>query len=113
MIRTLLDLRGLPQRLAGRVTGGPPDSGASRRTFRLVDMVDLGWLQLGETPGVEMVSGQVSRPWKPVATTTGAPMTSDEFAEFDEAGFAKIVESLRVDAYGAGSRSSRWRPASR
>lgn len=103
LIRTLLDLRGLPKRLAGALTGKGNASEASRRTFRLDDMVGLGWILLGDTPGVEMVLGQVSRPWKPVATSTGAPLTPDEFATFDEPGFAKIAVSLRVDPYGRGS----------
>jgi len=106
LVRVLLDLRGLPQRLAGtlRRRGGAATPGASRATFRLKDMVDLGWTLLGEIPGSEMVLGQVSRPWKAVATSTGSPMTPEWFASFDRPGFAKIATSLRVDPYG--NRSS-------
>jgi hypothetical protein len=63
-------------------------------------MVGLGWTLLGETPGSEMVLGQVSRPWKAVATSTGSPMTPERFMSFDQPGFAKIATSLRVDPYG-------------
>jgi hypothetical protein len=102
LVRALLDLRGLPQHLAGilrwRGTAAPP--GASRATFRLKDMVDLGWTRLGETPGSEMVLGQVSRPWKATATSTDSPMTPERFVSFDQQGFAKIATSLRVDPYG-------------
>jgi len=78
--------------------------GASRATFRLKDMVGLGWTLLGETPGSEMVLGQVSRPWKAVAAPAGSPLTPERFVSFDGPGFAKIATSLRVDPYG--NRSS-------
>jgi hypothetical protein len=106
VVRALLDVRGLPQRLAGTVAGGGAATTreASRATFRLKDMVGFGWILLGETPGVEMVLGQVSRPWKAVATSTGSPVTAEQFVSFDRPGFAKIATSLRADPYG--SRSS-------
>jgi hypothetical protein len=66
-------------------------------------MVDLGWVSLGETPGVELVLGQVSRPWKGVAVSTHFPTTTEQFTSFDEPGFAKIVASIRVDPYGNDS----------
>lgn len=102
LVRALLDLRGLPQRLASTLTGRGRAAvpGVSRATFRLKDMVGLGWTLLGETPGSEMVLGQVSRPWKAVATSTGSPMTPERFMSFDQPGFAKIATSLRVDPYG-------------
>ena len=75
----------------------------SRRTFRFKDIVGLGWILLGETPGVEMVLGQVSRPWKAVAASTDAPTTPEQFTSFDEPGFAKIATSLRIDPYGNDS----------
>jgi hypothetical protein len=105
VVRVLLDLRGLPQRLAGTLKGRGRVAapGESRATFRLEDMVSLGWTLLGETPGSEMVLGQVSRPWKAVATSTGSPMTAERFVSFDQPGFAKIVTSLRVDPYGIRS----------
>ena len=81
LIRTLIGIRGLPQRVAstlrGRGTITTPE--ASRRTFRFKDMVDLGWISLGETPGVEMVLGQVGRPWKGVAVSTHVPTTPEQF----------------------------------
>ena len=66
-------------------------------------MVDVGWILLGETPGVEVVLGQVSRPWKGVATSAHAPTTADQFTSFGEPGFAKIATSLRIDPYGNDS----------
>ena len=107
LIRTLIGIRGLPQRVASTLSlrgrGTRTTLDASRRTFRLRDMVDLGWIPLGETPGVEMVLGQVSRPWKGVAVSTHVPTTPEQFMSFDEPGFAKIATSLRVDPYGSDS----------
>ena len=105
VIRTLIGIRGLPQRAARtlRGRGMTPTPHASRGTFRFRDMVDLGWISLGETPGVEMVLGQVSRPWKGVAVSTQVPTTPEQFTSFDEPGFAKIATSLRVDPYGNDS----------
>jgi hypothetical protein len=105
LLRTLLSIRGLPQRAVGtlRERGKTATLQASRRTFRFKDMVGLGWILLGETPGVEMVLGQVSRPWKAVAASTDAPTTPEQFMSFDEPGFAKIAASLRIDPYGNDS----------
>jgi len=104
LARTLLGIRGLPQGVVGTLRGGAKTAAqSSRRTFRFKDMVGLGWILLGETPGVEMVLGQVSRPWKAVAAYTDAPTTPEQFASFDKPGFAKIAASLRVDPYGNDS----------
>lgn len=105
LIQTLIGIRGLPQRVASTLRGRGTATmlEASRRTFRLKDMVDLGWILLSETPGVEMVLGQVSRPWKGVAVSAHAPTTPEQFTGFDEPGFAKIATSLRIDPYGNDS----------
>jgi len=105
MVRTLLGIRGLPQRVVGTLRGSRKTPGlvASQPTFRIKDMVGLGWIMLGETPGVEMVLGQVSRPWKAVAVSTDAPSAPEQFTSFDEPGFAKIATSLRIDPYGNDS----------
>jgi hypothetical protein len=105
LIRTLIGIRGLPQRAASTLRGRGTTTRleAPRRTFRFRDMVDLGWISLGETPGVELVLGQVGRPWKGVAVSTHVPTTPDQFRSFDEPGFAKIATSLRVEPYGNDS----------
>lgn len=106
LIRTLIGIRGLPQRAAStlRVRASTTAHETARRTFRLSDMVDLGWISLGETPGVELVLGQVGRPWKGVAVSNHLPTTPEQFKSFNEPGFAKIATSIRVDPYG--NRSS-------
>lgn len=105
VIRTLIGIRGLPQRAAStlRRRGSTTTPQASRRTFRFRDMVDLGWIPLGETPGTEMVLGQVGRPWKGVAVSTEVPSTPEQFTSFEHPGFAKIATSLRVVPYGNDS----------
>lgn len=104
-VRVALGIRGLPQRVLGvlRAPGKQTTVEAASPTFRLKDMANLGWILLAETPGVEMVLGQVSRPWKADASCTDAPTTPERFTTFDKPGFAKIVTGLRVDRYGTGS----------
>ena len=65
LVRALLGIRALPRRVVGTLRAREETTalGASPPTFRLKDMVGLGWILLGETPGVEMVLGQVSHPW--------------------------------------------------
>lgn len=105
LARVLLGLRALPQRVAGTLRGRGKGTvpAASWDTFRLKDMVGLGWILLGESPGAEVVLGQVSRPWKSVAASADAPTTPTQFTGFGQAGYAKIAAGLRVDPYGAGS----------
>lgn len=105
LVRALLGIRGLPRRVVGTLGRRATTTalGASPRTFRFKDMVGLGWILLGETPGVEMVLGQVSHPWKAVADSTHAPTTPEQYTSFDEPGFAKIATSLRIDPYGNDS----------
>ena len=105
VIRTLIGIRGLPQRAANALLRCRTRTTleASRHTFRFRDMVDLGWITLGETPGVELVLGQVSRPWKGVAVSAQVPTTPEQFTSFSEPGFAKIAAGLRVDPNGSDS----------
>lgn len=105
LVRAALAVRAAPQRVLrtwhSPANGTPVETPPA--TFRLRDMVRLGWVVLAETPGVEVVLGQVSRPWKADASATGDPTTAEQFTSFDEPGYAKIVTSLRVDPYGNDS----------
>jgi len=108
VIRTLLVIRSLPERLLGRLPGHrAPAAGAEAPppTFRLDDMVGppLGWILLGEEPNVEIVLGQIGQPWKPVGASAGPPVAPAEFASFDRPGFAKVAFSLLVQPYGVAS----------
>jgi hypothetical protein len=107
VIRALLGLRSLPQRLADRVTRHPDvtPAAAPQHRFRLEDMVGptLGWVLLSEVPDVEIVLGQVGRPWKPIGAFEGPVVSPAAFASFDSPGFAKIAFSLSVQPHGATS----------
>lgn len=107
VIRTLLGLRSLPERLLGRLPGhrAAAGEGAAPPTFRLDDMVGppLGWILLGEEPNVGILLGQIGRPWKPVGASQGPPVAPAEFGSFDRPGFAKIAFSLTVQPYGIAS----------
>ncbi|HEY5187184.1 MAG TPA: hypothetical protein VIM19_20330 [Actinomycetes bacterium] len=107
LIRTLLGIRSLPERLLGRLPGHRAAAGAEAPppTFRLDDMVGppLGWILLGEQPNMQIVLGQIGRPWKPVGASEGPPVAPAEFASFDRPGFAKIAFSLLVQPYGVAS----------
>jgi len=94
----------VPRRVAGKLSARPSTAPEpSPDTFRLKDLDGLGWILLGETPGVEMVLGQVSRPWRAVADPAEAPTTPAEFTSFDETGYAKIAAGVRIDPYGNDS----------
>ncbi len=105
VIRALLGLRSFPQRLADRLGGRPATSkeGSPPPTFRLDDMVRYDWILLGEEPNLEIVFGQIGRPWKAVGASKGPPVEAATFASFDDPGFAKIAFSLGVQPYGANS----------
>ena len=62
---------------------------------------ELGWGVLAEEPGREMVFGTVTRPWEAEVQFHSLP--PDEFAAFDEPGFAKIVWTIRADSLGPGT----------
>ena len=102
VVRVALGVRALPRRVRAHFTARRNETAhvESPATFRLKEMVDLGWILLSETPGVETVLGQVSRPWKAVADAVDPPTTPDHFMNFDAPGFAKVVTSLRADPYG-------------
>lgn len=107
VVRTLLGIRALPQRITNGIAGhrDATAAGAPSGTFRLGDMVGppLGWILLGEEPGVQIVLGQIGRPWKPVGASEGPPVAPTAFASFDGPGFAKIAFSLWVQPHGPTS----------
>ncbi|HEX6261735.1 MAG TPA: hypothetical protein VF097_02680 [Actinomycetota bacterium] len=105
VFRVLLAGRALPLRVAEVVTRAQRASGTAAEAlhaFRLFDMPRLGFVLLGEEPGVEVVYGQVSRPWQ-AAASEGPPIDPAGFTEFRTPGFAKIVFSLSVISRGGGS----------
>jgi hypothetical protein len=64
----------------------------------LTEVLGLGWRVLAEEPGREMVVGAVTQPWKADVEFRGLP--PEEFADFQEPGYAKIVWTLAVKPVG-------------
>ena len=101
VIRVLLELRTLPNRLVGVLKRRPSES--SRPPLMLDDMERAGFLLLGEWPGHEIVFGTVVQPWKAVTDDEPAPQVeAGRFAEFDTPGYVKVAFNIRVEPYGSG-----------
>ena len=100
VIRVLLELRSLPNRLQGLLKGRPSEP--SRPPLMLDDMERAGFLLLGESPGHEIVFGTVVQPWKAVTDDEPAPQVeAGQFAEFDTPGYVKVAFNIRVEPYGS------------
>ena len=101
VIRALLELRSLPNRLQRVLKGRPTES--ARPPLSLDDMERVGFLLLGERPGHEIVFGSVVQPWKAVTDDVPAPQVeADRFATFDTPGYVKVAFNIRVEPYGSG-----------
>jgi predicted component of type VI protein secretion system len=96
--RTIFALRALP----GRLRGVPPAPTGRRALFE--EVTALGWRQLVEAPGRQVIMGAVTQPWRQEVEFHGLP--ADEFVAFREPGYAKIAWTLEVEP--AGSSSSRF-----
>ncbi|MGW4490009.1 hypothetical protein ACWEOE_40095 [Amycolatopsis sp. NPDC004368] len=89
-------LRELPARWRGR-RHGPP-----RQPTRLtVDDLDSGsdWALLGEHPGTEFAVGVAGKFWRPVIAWRR--VEPEDFADFAEPGYGKLVITFGVRPYGA------------
>jgi hypothetical protein len=53
---------------------------------------------LAELPGREFIMGAVTKPWEPNPVFRG--LAPDEFTNFQEPGYVKIIWTLRADAVG-------------
>jgi hypothetical protein len=101
VIRVLLEMRSLPNRLQRVLTRRPP--GPARPPLTLDDMERAGFLLLGESPGREIVFGTVVQPWKAVTDDEPAPQVdAGRFAAFDTPGYVKVAFNIRVEPYGSG-----------
>ena len=79
------------------VLGAAPD-GAMRPTGLLSLTTGLGWRVIAERPGREIVVGAVTQPW--LANVVFRGLAPDQFRDFDEPGYVKIVWTLRADPVG-------------
>jgi hypothetical protein len=64
-------------------------------------MLAIGFTQLGERPGEEIVVGAIGRFWSP---TGNRPRPAEDFAAFAEPGYAKAAMNFVVRRDGDGSR---------
>lgn len=58
----------------------------------------MGWGLLCDVPGRALVLGAVTQPWR--AAPVFRALTPDEFATFNEPGYAKIIWSMRAEESG-------------
>lgn len=80
--------------------------GRSRRVFDpdaplLDEMLQIGFVQLGERPDEEIVVGAIGRFWSP---TGNRPKAAPDFSAFAEPGYAKAAMNFSVRPEGNGSR---------
>lgn len=95
IVRMLFAIRALPARLRGE-RPAPVPAGKS-----LLDQtLEIGWRILEERPGREIVVGAATRPWEAVVHFRG--LAPQDFIDFEEPGFTKIVWSNRVEASEPG-----------
>ena len=62
------------------------------------EVLSIGWGVLAQESGREIVIGAVTQPWKSEVKFRALP--PDEFAAFDEPGFAKIAWTIRAEPLG-------------
>lgn len=67
----------------------------------LGEMLKIGFVQLAERPGEEIVVGAIGRFWSP---TGNKPVATPDFSAFAEPGYAKAAMNFRVTPDGDGSR---------
>lgn len=74
-----------------RASPPPPRKAAGLRE----DLRAVGWVELAEEPGREVVFGAATKPWE--ANPAFVQIPAGRFAEFAEPAFVKIVWTLRAD----------------
>jgi hypothetical protein len=101
-------VRGLPEKVGRlrRRNEPPPPPLPSMKLSGLFDREGFereetleGWVGLAEERGREIAFGAVGKPW--LAEIEWKTVPSEDFAGFDEPGWAKIAASLSVREYGA------------
>jgi hypothetical protein len=92
VVLALLFARGIPTMFTGAVK--------PKRRLGLDEIVDSGFVVLGEEPNRELVLGVVGKFWRP---TSGVHrIEPEEFAGFDAPGFAKAAWNFVVSARPSG-----------
>jgi hypothetical protein len=97
-VRAIFAVRTLPSLLRGEPEVSWPGG-------LLAETLAMGWGLLAEEPDREVVVGAVTQPWEPVVRFRALP--PDEFAAFDEPGYAKIVWTLAAEPFGPAESLAR------
>jgi hypothetical protein len=88
-VRFLFGARSAAERALAAVRGQPAPTVAEVESMRLAELPTHGeWIALGQDPPHEIVFGAVGRFW--AGETAWEEIDADDFAAFDEPGFAKI-----------------------
>lgn len=99
VVRALGWLRAAPTAVSNWVRGRP--TAATPDRLRLADVTETAeWTLLAATPGREFVFGTVGKFWRP--DIEWRPVDADDFARFEDTGYAKLACSLSVRPYGDG-----------
>jgi hypothetical protein len=80
-----------------RILGAEPDA-RSRPGGLLAQTTAMGWGVLATVPGREIVVGAVTQPW--LANVVFRSLPPEAFGAFTDAGYVKIVWTLRADPIG-------------
>ena len=94
----LMAIRTLPSRFTRR----PLELGRSTPFFE--QAVALGFIELGDDPGSELVLGAIGRWWSLGHNRPVAIAGTEEFLAFDEPGYAKAAMNLLVRPERGGAR---------
>ncbi len=94
LLTAAMFVRAAPARLRGKLPPRPPE-------LRLAGLEPgiPGWVKLGEVEGQEVVFGAVGRFWQSQISWRDVP--KEEFTEFDEPGWGKVVCHFLVRPDGA------------
>ena len=101
LFRVLMGVRVLP----GRIVGSPR-AGFDADEPLLGWAVRFGFTILGEDAGREQVVGAIGQPWRLLGGRRAGVAGGDDFAAFDQAGYAKMAANFRLDPI-AGGRATR------
>lgn len=106
LIDALFALRELPNRVARRWRGEPALPAPESLDFAGLATPEMGWMILAEEPGTELVIGSVGHFWK--RGYGWKTIRPEEFATFDEPGYAKLAISLAVGPAGPNASLLRY-----
>lgn len=79
-----------------RIMGVKPVAAEKTHTGFVENMKKYGWTVLEETPGHEIVFGVGAQPW--IADAGFRTIPADQFTEFNEPGWVKIIMNVSVDS---------------